>query len=182
MRTPIAFAAAGLLAALPALAQAQQEPQQGLEQQQAQDQPPGMEEQQASLQVAEKEPFGKYITDAQGRALYMFTSDKKDAKESTCYDQCAQAWPPLTVQAGQQPQLGAQIDQKLVGSFERKDGKQQVTYNGWPLYYFTQDTGAGQVAGQDKKGFGGEWYVMAPSGERITEQRAEAGGEAEERQ
>ncbi len=39
------------------------------------------------------------------------------------------------------------------------DGKQQVTYNGIPLYYFATDTNAGDVNGQGVKGV---WFLVAP--------------------
>ncbi len=42
----------------------------------------------AKLEVKEKQPFGKYLTDADGRALYMFEKDAKNT--STCYDTCAE--------------------------------------------------------------------------------------------
>jgi predicted lipoprotein with Yx(FWY)xxD motif len=127
----------------------------------------------AQLAANQMEPFGKIVTDAEGRALYMFTADKK-GQSSACYDACAQAWPPLLTQ--DQPELGAGIKKDIVGTISRKDGSKQVTYNGWPLYYFVQDKAAGQVAGQDKHGFGGEWYVVSAAGEVVkTEQKAQAG-------
>jgi predicted lipoprotein with Yx(FWY)xxD motif len=43
----------------------------------------------------------------------------------------------------------------------------QVTYGGWPMYYFVQDRGPGEAMGrQDKHGFGGEWHLVAPAGEK----------------
>ena len=37
----------------------------------------------------------------------------------------------------------------------------QVTYAGWPLYFFAGDTAAGQTKGQ---GFEKQWYVVNTSG------------------
>ena len=43
-----------------------------------------------------KDPIhGDILTDSKGMTLYVFTSDK--ANESTCFDECAVLWPPLTV-------------------------------------------------------------------------------------
>ncbi len=36
----------------------------------------------AKVEVREQQPYGQYLTDADGRALYMFTADK--AGESSC--------------------------------------------------------------------------------------------------
>jgi predicted lipoprotein with Yx(FWY)xxD motif len=41
----------------------------------------------------------------------------------------------------------------------------QVTYNGLPLYYYVQDSAAGDANGQ---GVGGAWYVVNPAGEAVT--------------
>jgi predicted lipoprotein with Yx(FWY)xxD motif len=43
----------------------------------------------AKVEVSEKEPFGKYLTDAEGMSLYLFEADGK--LNSTCSDACAQA-------------------------------------------------------------------------------------------
>ncbi len=53
------------------------------------------------------------------------------------------------------------------GASKRKDGRRQVTYNGWPLYTFVKDTAPGNTAGQDVEGFGGEWYLVTPEGEHV---------------
>ncbi len=59
----------------------------------------------------------------------------------------------------------AQAD--LIGTFERDDGKMQVTYGGWPLYHFVRDKAPGDTNGQDVEGFGAEWYLVSPSGEEV---------------
>jgi predicted lipoprotein with Yx(FWY)xxD motif len=122
----------------------------------------------AKLTAAQADKYGTYVADADNRTLYLFTSDKQGqggtAAESNCYDACAQAWPPLIAQG--KPQVGDKLDSALVGTIQRKDGTMQVTYGGWPLYYFVQDQGPGQVAGQDKHGFGGEWYLVSPQGKK----------------
>ena len=49
-----------------------------------------------------------------------------------------------------------------------QDGTKQVTYAGHPLYYFAGDSGAGQTNGQGVDGFGALWWLVAPSGQKIT--------------
>ena len=117
--------------------------------------------------------YGAYVADGQGKALYMFTTDTRGEgstqAKSSCYDACAKAWPPLTVESGN-PQVGDQLQQDLVGTFQRENGTTQVTYGGWPLYYFVKDQGPGEVKGQDVHGFGGEWYLVAPDGSKNEQQ------------
>lgn len=128
---------------------------------------------QVRLKATQSDVYGSYVTDAQGRTLYLFTTDTRgeggSMPASSCYDACAKAWPPLTAKA--QPEVGDQLQQDLVGTYQRKDGQTQVTYGGWPLYYYVKDQGAGSVTGQDKHGFGGEWYLVAPDGSKNEKQK-----------
>ena len=55
----------------------------------------------------------------------------------------------------------------MLGTVERRDGSLQVTYNGWPLYYFVKDGKPGDTIGQDMEGFGGEWYLVSPDGDHV---------------
>jgi predicted lipoprotein with Yx(FWY)xxD motif len=119
----------------------------------------------AQVAVRDKAPYGEFLTDQQGRTLYLFTPDE-DAQASTCYDACAEAWPPLLT--GMEPQaIHPDIQGGELGTVRRADGTLQVTYNGWPLYYYVQDAQPGQVTGQDVHDFGGEWYLLSPDGEKI---------------
>jgi predicted lipoprotein with Yx(FWY)xxD motif len=53
----------------------------------------------------------------------------------------------------------------MFGTTTRTDGTVQVTYNGWPLYYYEKDKAPGDVTGQD---VGGVWYVVSAAGEQVT--------------
>jgi len=117
----------------------------------------------AKIEVKQKAPYGKYLTDASGRALYLFTADASG--NSSCYEACAQAWPPLT--SGGHPVAGTGLQSGKLSTVARKDGTQQVTYGGAPLYRFVRDHGPGTVAGEEVKGFGGTWYLVSPSGGKI---------------
>ena len=59
---------------------------------------------------------------------------------------------------------GEGVDATLLGTITRDDGTTQVTYNGWPLYYFAGDTAAGDTTGQ---GMEGVWFLVSPTGEAI---------------
>jgi predicted lipoprotein with Yx(FWY)xxD motif len=54
----------------------------------------------------------------------------------------------------------------MLGTFVRKDGTTQVTYNGWPLYYYYEDGKPGDILGDDIESFGDDWYLVGPNGER----------------
>jgi len=104
---------------------------------------------------------GTALVDGAGRTVYLFEAD--NGTSSTCYGQCAQIWAP--VPAGGPTSGGAQA--ALVGTTTRTDGSSQVTYNGHPLYYFANDKAAGDARGQGINRFGGGWYVVDPTGNKI---------------
>jgi len=59
---------------------------------------------------------------------------------------------------------GEGVDATLLGTITRDDGSTQVTYNGWPLYYFHEDMAAGDTNGQ---GVEGVWFLVSPEGEAV---------------
>ena len=93
---------------------------------------------------------GKIFTDHKGMALYTF--DKDEPNKSTCYDQCAQNWPPLMAAADAKPEGEWTI-------VERTDGTRMWAYDGKPLYLWAKDTKPGDVTGD---GVGGAWHVAKP--------------------
>lgn len=115
------------------------------------------------ITTAQNDSIGTYLTDQDGRALYMFLKDQQGSSESTCYDKCAEVWPPYIAETGSVMARPPAAD-SLLSTFKRKDESVQVSYNGWPLYYFIKDQGASQIKGQDMKGFGAEWYLVTPKG------------------
>lgn len=111
----------------------------------------------ANLGVAPHPDLGDHVITDDGRVLYVFLPDAQGA--STCYGGCAEAWPPYLAEG--EVLSAEELDGDAVGTVERDDGSLQVTYFGWPLYTFAQDTEAGMASGQ---GVGGNWFVIAPDG------------------
>ena len=91
---------------------------------------------------------GKEVfTDANGMTLYIF--DKDVAGKSNCNGDCAVKWPPLMAAA----------DAKDDGEFTvvtRDDGTKMWAHEGMPLYYWYEDTKAGDTSGD---GVGGVWHL-----------------------
>lgn len=122
-----------------------------------------VEDEGARIETRSTDEMGAYLTDAEGRSLYIFEGDS--AMQSNCYDACAEAWPPFLSEGTAEAGVG--VEAAMIGAIKRKDGATQVTYNGMPLYYFVNDAEAGQTTGQDKEGFGAEWYLLTPKGEKV---------------
>jgi predicted lipoprotein with Yx(FWY)xxD motif len=117
---------------------------------------------QEKLMTQKSSSYGTYLSDDEGHAVYMFTADSKGT--SKCTDACAKAWPPMTTSGT--PIAEAGVNTTLLSKIPR-DGSMQVTYAGMPLYYFSGDKAAGTTAGQGIDHFGGKWYLVAPTGQKI---------------
>jgi predicted lipoprotein with Yx(FWY)xxD motif len=117
---------------------------------------------------------GAFLTDGSGRSVYLWAKDGKDS--SACSGTCAGAWPPVT-SAGAVTASGG-VDKADLSTFTRSDGGKQVAYDGHPLYYFSGDSGAGQVNGQGSDAFGAKWWLLNPAGTSITAAVTVSGGAA----
>ena len=107
--------------------------------------------------------YGRILFDGSNRALYAFTRDGR-GRPSTCYGACAAAWPPYIVSG--KLTAGAGVKRSLFGTTRRRDGRRQLTYRGWPLYYYAHDP-VGRVLCQNVFEFGGLWLVVRPSGNLV---------------
>jgi predicted lipoprotein with Yx(FWY)xxD motif len=116
-----------------------------------------------SLVAVAGSPLGQLIVDGSGRSLYLFEGDTTNA--STCYDACAEAWPPLLTVGS--PDAGPNVSHPDLATATRRDGAVQVTYHGHPLYSFVGDKHAGDTNGQGLTAFGASWYVVGADGTTI---------------
>ena len=92
--------------------------------------------------------------------LYLYTKDTPNT--SSCIDTCIDTWPPLLTNG--KPRAGTGVDASKLGTLVRSDGTTQVTYNGWPLYYYSNDVNSGDTTGQKVDGV---WFVISPAGAQI---------------
>src|SRR5262249_13131059 len=109
------------------------------------------------VSVSSSKDLGKFLVGDKGLTLYSYAPDPLN--ESTCYDQCAKAWPPLLVDSADKITVGDGIP----GTFStvtRKDNTLQVAYNGVPLYYWFKDAKAGDTTGNR---VGRVWWVVPPA-------------------
>ena len=111
----------------------------------------------ALVKVSRHPDLGEILVDASGRTLYLFTVDERNL--SNCLGGCATAWPPL-ITIGE-PLAGEGALAGRLGTVTQEDGYVQVTYNGWPLYYFAPDRRPGDARGQNS---GDIWFVVSTDG------------------
>jgi predicted lipoprotein with Yx(FWY)xxD motif len=103
--------------------------------------------------------LGRILTDAQGRALYLFDEDERS--RSHCFRGCAKVWPPAIVTGRPRAGPGLAAD-KLTTT--RRGHPGQLVYAGHPLYRLDADTRAGETQGE---GFGGTWWLVSARGRRV---------------
>jgi len=101
---------------------------------------------------------GPVLTDQTGRTLYAFTKDKN--KPAACDADCVAVWPVF----GGRAVAGAGTDGSLLGQVKEGDDSTQVSYNGWPLYYYVADDVPGDVNGV---GVDGAWFPVAANGSLV---------------
>ena len=113
----------------------------------------------ATVNVGKNSKYSAFLVDGKGMTLYLFTKDSPGA--STCTGNCEKSWPPFLTNGT--PIAGTGVDSSKFGTFTRADGTTQVTYNGWPLYYYAKDQQPGDTNGD---GVGSVWYLITPNGNK----------------
>lgn len=121
---------------------------------------------QQELKVRNSVGWGEVVTDQAGRSLYVFTLNDAGANVGACEEKCLDAWPPLIVK--EEPAAGKMVEADRISTIVRPDGRRQVAYDGWPLFYYHKDEG-NDTYGQDIRDFGGSWDMIAPDGTVATQ-------------
>ncbi|MCZ4245869.1 hypothetical protein [Pedobacter punctiformis] len=101
-----------------------------------------------------------YFTDAQGRTLYAYGPDKSNKNTYTKPDLSNNSiWPVYEAELKELPSVITKDQISVIDVF----GKKQMTYKGWPLYYFGSDTKRGDNKGITVGGIGTVWPVLTPT-------------------
>jgi predicted lipoprotein with Yx(FWY)xxD motif len=121
---------------------------------------------------------GTVLVNSKGQTLYLLTSEKGGKITCTASNGCTQVWPETNLPSGATAaKAGSGAQASLLGTVKDADGKTEVTYNGWPLYTFSGDSGAAGVAhGQGLTSFGGTWYVLNAAGNPVTAKAGSSSG------
>lgn len=125
----------------------------------------------ATVSGAKVPGLGSVLVDAEGMTVYEYTPD--EGSTSVCYGECEVAWPPVV--ASGKPSAGKGAMSADLGTTKRKDGTEQVTYKGHPLYTFVEDEAPGEANGNEAEG---TWFVLDEAGSAVKgKASAEAGAE-----
>jgi predicted lipoprotein with Yx(FWY)xxD motif len=108
------------------------------------------------INLASNATLGTILVDGNGSTLYFFAKDTKGT--STCNDGCTNTWPVFYVEG---LEVGTGLISSDFGEITRSDGEKQITYKGWPLYYYSPASDGvlespGETLGD---GVNNVWYV-----------------------
>jgi predicted lipoprotein with Yx(FWY)xxD motif len=96
----------------------------------------GMDGKSYKSDYTEGEQETQYLVDDWGRTLYGFKNDRYNKNKFTKEDLSNEAsWPIYTAEINAVPSDLDKSDLAIIDVFNRK----QITYKGWPLYYFGAD-------------------------------------------
>lgn len=106
------------------------------------------------------------IAVSHGFAVYSLTGDSKHHPECIKANGCFTIWPPVTVRPHTKLSKAPGIRGRL-GIWHR-NGFNQLTLGGHPLYRYAPDTSRGVATGEGIRSFGGTWHVVAAGGSSAT--------------
>jgi predicted lipoprotein with Yx(FWY)xxD motif len=131
----------------------------------------------ATVQTMSVSGLGSVLVAENGRTLYVLTADQGGTPTCASSSACAGLWPPLLLPAGTTAAKAvAGVTSSKLGTVQDPNGKTQVTYNSWPLYMYSGDSGPAQSNGEGIVSFGGTWYAMSPSGASVKSSGSSSGG------
>ena len=112
-----------------------------------------------ALKLATSATLGSYLTDKAGNALYSFAMDANGV--NNCTAGCTAAWPIFSFSGLTQANLVTGLVLADFDSITSASGK-QLTYKGWPLYYYAPG-GVREASGKTTgDSIGGLWFVAKP--------------------
>lgn len=104
--------------------------------------------------------LGKYLADRNDKTLYFFSNDADG--NNHCTGGCVGAWPVFAGDAPSQAELDKGLSASDFGVVSIDGGQKQITYKGWPLYYFSPKKVPEAPNAITGDGAGGVWYVAKP--------------------
>jgi predicted lipoprotein with Yx(FWY)xxD motif len=103
--------------------------------------------------------YPKYLANEEGMSLYM--DSEAPIGSTTCYEECAKIFIPAIVRMNDSIKLNDNLEDSKVGMLTRDDGSIQIAYNNFGLFYFKNDTNAGDVYGQ---GYNNTFFLIDEKG------------------
>jgi predicted lipoprotein with Yx(FWY)xxD motif len=110
------------------------------------------------------------LTDATHHALYVLSVEKGGHLHCTAAA-CLTAWPPLLVKSTVVLVASGKGVKGTFGEVKRSATEKQITFNGYPVYTFSGDSGSYQANGQGIRADGGTWTLINAGAKRASTTR-----------
>ncbi|MBF9224076.1 hypothetical protein [Hymenobacter ruricola] len=104
-----------------------------------------------------------FLTDVNGRTLYYFAKDgaSPSTLATNCTGGCAAIWPALYMG---KPAMPSTLVASKFTTLVRDGNREQLVYNGHPLYYYAGDAATrGKAEGHNLNDSGDFWFVADPA-------------------
>ena len=122
-----------------------------------------------TIMTANVPGVGTVLVNGNNRTLYELSSEQGGKITCTDANGCTAVWPDTELPSGKTAGIaGTGTQASLLSTVKSPDGKLYLTYNTFPLYTYTGDTGPGTAAGQGINTFGGTWSAITPAGTPAT--------------
>lgn len=112
--------------------------------------------------IVNKEPYGSYLSDEKGMALYYFARDTFGTATSTpvsnCAKDCLVNWPPFYAEISNL-KIPSSMSKSDFTELTTPDGRGILAYKGMPLYHYINDSNPGDTNGQN---IGEVWFLVKP--------------------
>ncbi|QPH39184.1 COG4315 family predicted lipoprotein [Pedobacter endophyticus] len=119
---------------------------------------------QLEVQVKTDAKLGQILIDKDGRTLYYFANDANGT--STCTGGCEAVWPAFMVADLTAAKIATSLNIADFKAISQVNGKQQITFKGHPLYYYSpkvNNVNTPEVAGATTgEGVNKVWFVAKP--------------------
>ncbi|WPO78576.1 hypothetical protein [Flavobacterium sp. KACC 22761] len=133
--------------------------------------PTPIPETKTEINLSTSTSLGSYLSDKSGRSLYFFATDANG--QSSCTGGCEAFWPVFFVDNLTTEKLGAGLTVADFATITTPSGKKQLTYKGWPLYYYAPMSSSGAYGGAGTNtpedpgktsgdGVDGTWFIAKP--------------------
>ncbi|HEY3727817.1 MAG TPA: hypothetical protein VGL51_11615 [Solirubrobacteraceae bacterium] len=102
-------------------------------------------------------------TNSRGFVIYTLSGDSKQHPKCRKDNGCLGFWPPVTVKSSSVKKLSKASAIKGRFGIWKRNGFNQVTLNGHPLYTFSMDSKKNTAGGEALNTFKGTWHVVKSS-------------------
>jgi len=108
--------------------------------------------------------LGRSLSIATGLTLYAFTRDSRDKDKCVAISGALPFWPAYTTTG--KPTAGPGVNASLLGTI-KLGSREQVTYDGRPLFEYAQNNDPGATGYIGTPEFGGTWDAVSPTGKAV---------------